>query len=105
MNLCKLLPKQTINNGDVCRGGRRRAPSTVHPDRGTKILRLGFRPPASPAALAAAERKTTAKMYAGAAGVTTDAHDLSRVPGHHGRSHNPARYQDSGLFSNMQYPK
>ena len=84
--------------------GRRRASSNAHPDRGTKILRLGFRPPASPAALAAVERKTTAKLYDGAAGVTTDAHDRSMMPGHHGRTHNPARYQDSGLFSNMQYP-
>ena len=70
----------------------------------SKVWRMTSRPPASPAARQAAEKKFSTQAYAGAAGVSAFQAD-SRM--HHsrtktGRKHVPRA--DNNLFQNMQYP-
>lgn len=78
-------------------GGKKRV---VRPNASAKVLHLAIRPPPSPAALAAAEKKASAAMFSGAAGVSSERLDNAR----HGRRTGGARHKNNSLFSNMSYP-
>jgi Ca2+-binding EF-hand superfamily protein len=78
-------------------GGKKRV---VRPSPSAKVLRLAIRPPPSPAAKAASEKKAGAAMFGGAAGVSSERLDNAS----HGRRTGSERYKTNSLFSNMSYP-
>ena len=78
-------------------GGKKRV---VRPSPSAKVLRLAIRPPPSPAAQAAAERKASTAMFSGAAGVSSERLDSAS----HRRRTEGERYKNNSLFSNMSYP-